>query len=112
MVASRDSMAQSAEAELRQITDEMTSMAAGEEWHQVEVLAAKLENVVLRLPVAKRRTALLELRLTIEKLATEAQSARRDVADRLSTLRRGQNAAKAYEATHGSNLSLKEAALR
>ena len=78
----------------------MEECADQEDWDRVEELAHDLRNAVLEVPEANRRGALLAARRSTDKVREKARTARLDVTGKLSEIRRGRDAAKAYGSTY------------
>lgn len=97
MVASQAVMTETPESVVLEMSEHMQALAAEGEWADVENLAARLRGAVLNVPESVRRPLLAVVMRATEKVALEAESARSDVASKLSALRRGQIATKAYE---------------
>ncbi len=75
---------------------EMESRAENGEWKRTEQLAEQIRNVVLDIPGHERRHTLTQIIHCIEKVQTVALSSRAEVTDKLSGLRRGRAAKRAY----------------
>lgn len=97
MVASQALMTESSESVVLEMSEHMEALAAKGDWSEVEILAARLRGAVLNVPEAERRSVLRVVQRATEKVAAEAEHARSDVTGKLSALRRGQVATKAYE---------------
>ena len=102
MVASRESMEQSPDAIASEMTTSMEAHAASGDWERVEEITVKLRAAVMQVPESRRRELLLAVGRSIEKVQTLAQDARHEVTDRLSAIRRGKDAAAAYESATGT----------
>ena len=96
MVASQAQMQRDAAAVVAEILSNMDAFAERGEWDHVEDTAAKLRHALLQVPEQERRDALLQARRTLDRIRERAERARGDVTDRLSALRRGRDAARAY----------------
>jgi hypothetical protein len=75
----------------------MEALAAAGDWDEVEDVAVRLRRAVMDVPEASRRPAVLAVQRSIEKVAAGAKEARQTVTGKISELRRGQVAKKAYE---------------
>lgn len=101
MVASQAAMEQSrtggtpAEIVL-EMAASMEASAEHGEWDRVEEIAQRLRSAVMQVPEADRRGSLLAAQRSTEKVQALADSARHDVTGKLSDIRRGRDAAKAY----------------
>ena len=78
------------------ILSDMEAFAERQEWDHVEDTAAKLRHALLQVPEQERRDAVLQVRRALERIREQAQQARDEVTDRLSAVRRGRDAARAY----------------
>ena len=87
----------SAAAEAWQISERMHELASDGEWDEVESLAIELRRAVMTVAEADRRALILALQRNTAALAAGARAARKDVGGKISELRRGQAAKKAYE---------------
>ena len=96
MVASRETMTGHPGTEVLELSARMEAYASEGEWQEVEILAAKLRAAVLDIPEADRQPALMVLAQSTDKIRAMAEHARREVTERLSALRRGRDAARAY----------------
>ncbi|MDH3747769.1 MAG: hypothetical protein OER97_06140 [Gammaproteobacteria bacterium] len=96
MVASHAAMTESPQSVVLEMSEHMQALAAKGDWSEVENLAARLRGALLDVPEAERRSVLMAVHRATEKVAAEAISARSDVTGKLSALRRGQVATKAY----------------
>lgn len=99
MAASHEVMERSAADTASEMIAAMEAHAARGEWQSVEDIAAKLRNAVTQIPENKRRETLLAARRSIESVTTLAQNARNEVTEKLSAIRRGKDATRAYSAT-------------
>lgn len=98
MVARQGVITESAETVVLKMSEDLQALAANGNWAEVENLAARLRGAVLDVPEAERRAVLLTVQRTTEKVAADVENARSDVTGKLSALRLGQVATKAYEA--------------
>ena len=96
MVASRAQMQDAAVDVVAELLSDMEAFADREEWDHVEDTAAKLRRALLQVAEEERRDALLQARRVLEHIRGRAEQARGEVTDRLSALRRGRDAARAY----------------
>ncbi len=97
MAASPMHMTGTAEATVLQMSEQMEALAAAGDWDEIENLAIRLRIEIMNVPESDRRSVLLLLQQSTEKLVSQAKHARRNVSDKMSELRRGQKAKKAYE---------------
>ena len=96
MVASRAHMQGSATTVVEEILSDMEAFAERQEWDHVEDTAAKLRHALLQVPEQERRDAVLQVKRALDRIREHAQRARDEVTDRLSAVRRGRDAARAY----------------
>ena len=97
MVASQATMTESPETVALEMSAHMVSLAESGDWPEVENIAVRLRTVVMSVPETERRGVLLSVQRNMQKVIAAANSARHDVTGRLSALRRGQAATRAYE---------------
>ena len=88
---------QSPESVVREMAEHMKKMAAAGDWAEVENIAIRLRSAVMDVPEGERRGLLMAVKSCCEKVAQEAEVARQDVSGRMSAIRRGKVATKAYE---------------
>lgn len=79
-----------------EMTQHLVTLARDGEWDEVESLTVRLRSAVMNIPEDRRREAIHEVQCVTEKVMAEAEIAHRHLADRLSGLRRGQLATRAY----------------
>lgn len=87
----------SPETVVTEMAEHMEAMAAAGDWTEVENLAIRLRSAVMNVPEGERRALLLEVKSRCEKVAQSAESARQEVTGKMSQIRRGQVATRAYE---------------
>ena len=80
-----------------QISERMQELAGEGEWDEIEALAIELRRAVMAVGETDRRPLLLALQRSTTALAADAKAARENVGGKISELRRGQAAKKAYE---------------
>lgn len=80
-----------------QISERMQELAGEGEWDEIETLAIELRRAVIAVAESDRRPLLLALQRNTTALAADAKAAREDLGGKISELRRGQAAKKAYE---------------
>ena len=97
MVASHAAMQDTPQSVVLEMSEHMETLAAAGDWAEVENLAVRLRAAVMRVPEAERRSILIAVQQSAERVAETARSAREDVTGRISAIRRGQAATKAYE---------------
>ena len=81
---------------VEEMTAAMQSSAEDGDWQRVEDIAARLKPAVMAVPESQRRAVLLDAQRGMECVRALAQKARGDVSDKLSALKRGQHATRAY----------------
>jgi len=82
-------------AVLEMASDLQTHALAGD-WDGVEELAVRIRSAVMRVPERRRRDVILAARRSLEQVQSQAQTSRKEVADLLTAMRRGQHAKRAY----------------
>jgi len=97
MIAHPESLKRTAEATVMAMCARMEELAIAGDWDDVGEIAARLRTAVMDVPEADRRAVLLVVKRSTDKVEAGAKKARGNVTDRLSELRRGQAAKKAYE---------------
>jgi len=80
-----------------QISERMQELVGDGEWDEIETLAVELRRAVMTVAESERRPLLLALQRNTAAVTAEARTARKDVGGKISELRRGQVAKKAYE---------------
>lgn len=88
---------QTPEMIVRDMAADLEELAAAGEWKDLERLMGQLHSALLSVPEYERRPLVLVVQKSVEAAAECVSAARDDVAGRISTLRRGQRAAKAYK---------------
>ena len=83
--------------EVAALIDRMQSLAADGEWAALEACMPRLRTLILGLPAADRRPALLVLRTSTDAIAAEARSVHAALTDKLARMRRGRQASEAYK---------------
>ncbi|HNP64367.1 MAG TPA: hypothetical protein PKH39_10580 [Woeseiaceae bacterium] len=78
------------------IVARMESLADSGEWSRIEQLAARLRNVLLEIPIDERQAAIVSIGHCLERLQIKVLVSRGEVAEKLSEIRRGQVATRAY----------------
>lgn len=77
--------------------ERMETLAAAGHWPDVEDIAVRLRSAVLDVPEAERRAVLIAVQRSTGKVFAGAKKARETVTSKISELRLGQVAKKAYE---------------
>jgi len=97
MVASQAVMEQGPEHVVQELTASMEAYAASGDWERVEEVAARLKRVVMQVPEDRRRNAILAASRVAEQVESIARTAHDDIGARLTAIRRGKDATRAYE---------------
>ncbi len=98
MVASEAVIQESPATGVAEVSAAMEAHATTGEWELVEELVARLRAAVMDVPEGQRRESLLVAQQALERVQSHAKDARGDVAEKLSAIRRGKDAARAYAA--------------
>lgn len=96
MVANRATAEVSAGRMAREMAKNMEELAANGQWSGVEQIVVRLRSVVLEIPEAERREVMELVNLSLERVRTQALTSRGEVTGKLSEIRRGRDAARAY----------------
>ena len=99
MLAKRAEIERKPGAAALEMTASMEAAAAKGDWQRVETLVVKLRAAVMDVPEAERRDTLLAVSRGTDRVEALARSAQGDVTERLSAIRRGRDAARAYGST-------------
>ena len=78
------------------IVARMEALADSGEWSRIEQLAARLCSVLLDIPDKERQAAIVRISPCFERLQIKVLVSRGEVAEKLSDIRRGQVATRAY----------------
>ena len=97
MAASQAALAETATTVALEMSEHIETLAAAGEWDDVEDTVARLRSTIMRVPEAERRSVILEVQAGLERVVVAATSARESITGKISELRRGQAAKKAYE---------------
>ena len=97
MVASQAALADSAKTIALEMAEHIETLAAAGEWEEVEDIVVRLKNAVLKVPEPDRRAVIVAVQQSLDVVAAAAHDARQDVTIKVTELRRGQAAKKAYE---------------
>ncbi|MBT8101230.1 MAG: flagellar protein FliT [Gammaproteobacteria bacterium] len=81
----------------------MEADAARGDWESVEAIATRLRSAVMQVPAEERRHAVLALQRSLENVRAQAMEARGEVTQKLSAIRRGKDATRAYSDTGGDD---------
>ena len=96
MVASQAAVQERPEAVALEMAASMEQHAKEGDWDRVEELVVRIRSAVMQVPEDQRRDVLLNVQRHLQHINDMAEKDRGDVADRLSVIRRGQHAARAY----------------
>lgn len=98
MVASHAVMEQGPRGVVMEMTATMESFAASGDWERVEEIAIRLKHAVMAVPEEQRREALFEAQRGMDQVRALALEAKSEVTGKLSAIRRGEDARRAYSA--------------
>jgi hypothetical protein len=79
-----------------EMLERMEALAANGEWDRTERLAVRIKSAVLDVPEDERQSVVVAVSQTLERVQTRALSSRSEVTDKLSGIRRGRAATRAY----------------
>lgn len=96
MVANRATAEVSPGRMAREMAKNMEEMAASGQWSGVEHIVVRLRSVVLEVPEPERREVMEFVNYCLERVRTQALTSRGEVTGKLSEIRRGRDAARAY----------------
>ena len=96
MVASQAAMRERPEAVVLEVAESMARHADAGEWERVEELAVRIRSAIMEVPEDQRRDVVLDVQRRLQHVNEMAEKYRGDIADRLSVIRRGRHAARAY----------------
>ena len=96
MVANRATAEVSPGLMAREMAKHMEELAAKGQWGGVEHIVVRLRSVVLEVPEGERREVMQFVNYCLERVRTQALSSRGEVTGKLSEIRRGRDAARAY----------------
>ena len=97
MVANPAVIAETAATIALEMAEHMKALAAAGDWDEVEDTSVRLRRAVMNVPEADRRGVILAVQRSTDIVATEARKAHQTVTGKISELRRGQAAKRAYE---------------
>ncbi len=100
MVSSRATIDQTPVETVLDMATTMEACAEGGDWDRVEEITVRLRAAVMRVPEPERRACLRAAQRSTDKVQDLAKSARHEVTGKLSEIRRGRDAAKAYGSTY------------
>ncbi len=96
MVANRATTEGSPGQMARDMAKNMEELAANGQWDGVEQIVVRLRSVVLEVPEQDRREVMNFINACLERVRTQALTSRGEVTGKLSEIRRGRDAARAY----------------
>ena len=108
MVASEQAVQQDPQGVAAEMTASMEALARHGEWDRVEEMAVRIRSIVMQVPEADRRETLLAVGQVIERVQSLANDARGDITEKLSAIRRGQDATAAYGSATGTEPALRD----
>ncbi len=97
MAASQTAVEESTVSIALEMSQRIEALAEAGEWDQIEDVLIRLRAAVTAVPSGERRAVVLAAQQSTEKVAAAAKQAHQTVSGKLSDLRRGQVAKKAYE---------------
>lgn len=97
MAASQAAVEKSTASIALEMSERIEALADAGEWDQIEDVLIRLRAAINAVPSAERRAVILAAQRSTEKVADGAKQARQAVSGKLTELRRGQVAKKAYE---------------
>jgi hypothetical protein len=74
----------------------MEALAASGDWSRIEQLVVRLRNTILEIPESERQATITSISHCLERLQIKVLVSRGEVAEKLSDIRRGQVATRAY----------------
>ncbi len=80
----------------RDMASNMEELAAKGQWSGVEQVVVRLRSVVLEVPEQERREVMEFVNYCLERVRTKALTSRGEVTGKLSEIRRGRDATRAY----------------
>ncbi len=96
MLANRAEIESGPQREAHELVALMEGAVARQEWERAEKLAVQVKSALLRIPESERAAAVMALSQVFERVKTSALSSRAEVLARLSEIRRGRVAQRAY----------------
>ena len=96
MVDGHSPMEHSPTETVLEMVTSMETCADEGDWERVEEISVRLRVEIMRVPETERRACLRAAQRGTDKVQQRAKSARDGVTEKLSEIRRGRDAAKAY----------------
>ena len=96
MVANPAEIERSAGTAALDMVARMESAAGQGEWERAEKLASQLRRAIVEVPEAQRAEIAMAVHHVLERVQTVALTSRVEVLDKLSEIRRGRDAQRAY----------------
>ena len=96
MVANRATTEVSPGPMAREMAKNMEELAANGQWQGVEQIVVRLRSVILEVPEQERAEVMEFVNYCLERVRTQALTSRGEVTGKLSEIRRGRDAARAY----------------
>lgn len=80
----------------------MQALAAEGDWQRVQTIAEGICKIIPQVPASRRAEVIHQAQRSMAQVEAHARSAHREVGGKLSTIRRGQGASRAYEDAAGA----------
>lgn len=96
MVASQQSVHAAPVTVALEISESLEVAARAGDWERVGEIMATLRDAVLQVPESDRRRVIVSAQRSLEKVQGIAESARGDIREKLSQIRRGKDMSAAY----------------
>jgi len=105
MVANHTAMEASPSAGALELIARIEALVANGEWSRTERLVEQIKTIVLELPDDERQQVLMAFTHCLDRVQSLALASRNDVTEKLSEVRRGRLATRAYGQPEGSRNS-------
>lgn len=96
MVANRATFNTSPVAEALEMVSRIDALAANGEWKRIDSLALRLKSIIPEIPRNERGSVIVTARQCLERVQSKALASRNEITEKLSEIRRGRVATKAY----------------
>lgn len=96
MLAHRAEVAAGPQKDAMELVQLMESAAERQEWERAEKFAVQVKSALLRIPESERAAVVITLNKVLERVRAAALSSRAEVLEKLSEIRRGRDAQRAY----------------
>lgn len=97
MASSRPVSKEAPETVVLEMSEHMTVLASAGDWDEIERLAIRLRGAFTDVPERRRRELMNTLQFRLASITDEVRKARKEVTRELGQLRRGRQAARAYD---------------